>query len=128
MDIIYSKGVKNRFKTARLGIILFTANVKDSESGFWQIVDEECSAIRNSISSEDITKQPIITDARMAYKKCGKDPSRYRPSADSLMRRIVKGNELYKVNNVVDVLNLISIQSLFHIALAWIANNVGYDR
>ena len=44
-----------------------------------------------------------------------KDPNRYRPSADSLLRRIVKGNGLYKVNNIVDILNLISVKSGFSI-------------
>jgi DNA/RNA-binding domain of Phe-tRNA-synthetase-like protein len=79
----------------------------------------ESAKIRDEISSDRITAIPTIAEARAAYKSCGKDPSRYRPSADSLIRRIVKGNNLYQVNNVVDVLNLVSLKTGFSIG--------GYD-
>jgi DNA/RNA-binding domain of Phe-tRNA-synthetase-like protein len=49
------------------------------------------------------------------YSLCGKDPSRYRPSAEALMRRIVKGQDLYRINTLVDIINFISLQSGFSI-------------
>ncbi|WP_372646180.1 B3/4 domain-containing protein, partial [Ancylomarina sp.] len=49
------------------------------------------------------------------YRRVGKDPNRYRLSAESLLRRIVNGKGLYKINNVVDLLNLASIKSGFSI-------------
>jgi DNA/RNA-binding domain of Phe-tRNA-synthetase-like protein len=47
----------------------------------------------------------------MAYRLCGKDPARYRLSSEALMRRVVKGHQLYRINNVVDLLNLVSLKS-----------------
>ena len=47
-----------------------------------------------------------ILSSRNAYKKLGKDPSRYRLSSESLVKRVVKGNDLYIVNNIVDINNL----------------------
>jgi DNA/RNA-binding domain of Phe-tRNA-synthetase-like protein len=107
--------IKLKLERLKLGIIEFTAEVKDSGTKIWHIIEEESEKIKKNICANDITNLQIISDARLAYKKCGKDPSRYRPSADSLIRRIVKGNDLYKLNNVVDVLNLVSIQTGFSI-------------
>ena len=76
--------------------------------------DEEVSAILNELSrDEDFydTGIPGIQDARKAYKSCGKEPSRYRPSAEALRRRIRTGKGLYKVNTAVDIINIVSIKS-----------------
>nr|WP_261341421.1 phenylalanine--tRNA ligase beta subunit-related protein [Lentilactobacillus kosonis] len=43
------------------------------------------------------------------YKTLGKDPARFRPSSDSLWRRVVKGQELYQVNSLVDLNNYLSL-------------------
>ena len=56
-------------------------------------------------------EQINIKTTRLAYKKIGKDPSRYRVSSEALIRRILQGKGLYKINNVVDTNNLISIET-----------------
>ena len=40
---------------------------------------------------------PGIASTRRVYKACGKDPSRYRPAAEALIRRMLQGKELYHV-------------------------------
>jgi DNA/RNA-binding domain of Phe-tRNA-synthetase-like protein len=115
MQINFSSSIKEKIKSVRLGIIEFTSSVSPSSRQFWNLVDKESNSLRQHIKSEMITTIPAIASTRKAYKLCGKDPSRYRPSADSLIRRIVKGNDLYKVNDVVDVLNFISLKSGFSI-------------
>lgn len=54
---------------------------------------------------------PCIAATRQAYRRLGKDPSRYRPSAEALLRRCLQGKELYLVNNLVDIGNLLSIRT-----------------
>jgi DNA/RNA-binding domain of Phe-tRNA-synthetase-like protein len=39
------------------------------------------------------------------------DPTRYRPSSEALLRRVVQGKGLYRISNVVDVCNLCSIET-----------------
>mgnify|MGYP000517888873 CR=1 FL=1 len=56
-----------------------------------------------------------MKESRAAYKAFGKDPSRYRVSSEALIRRIGQGKGLYEVNTVVDVNNLISIESGFSV-------------
>ena len=64
---------------------------------------------------EDINKRPPIEATRRIYKVLGKDPNRYRPSAEALCRRIIRGLPIYKVNTLVDIINLVSIRSGFSI-------------
>ena len=50
-----------------------------------------------------------IAATRAVYKKCGKDPSRYRPASEQLIRRMLQGKELYQIDTLVDLVNLASI-------------------
>ena len=71
---------------------------------------ETNSDIKEEYSSlEEVLNIPLIKNARDGYKKLGKDPSRYRLACESLLRRIVKGNDLYIINNLVDIGNILSI-------------------
>ncbi len=42
----------------------------------------------------------------------GNDPTRYRGSNEALVRRISQGKDLYRVNTVVDINNLLSLETL----------------
>lgn len=59
----------------------------------------------------DIARHPAIAATRTAYKACGKDPNRYRPSQEQMMRRIVRGLGLYQVNAIVDAGNQLSLMT-----------------
>lgn len=60
-------------------------------------------------SIEEIRTEPRILATRKAYKNLGLDPSRYRPSSESLLRRVSKGNGLYQINTLVDFNNYLSL-------------------
>lgn len=85
----------------------------------WSEINEKIATIAAELKVEQISQIPAISSSRRAYKACGKDPARYRLSAEALLRRVIKRKELYQVNNVVDLLNLVSITSGFSIG--------GYD-
>jgi DNA/RNA-binding domain of Phe-tRNA-synthetase-like protein len=63
----------------------------------------------------DAASHPEILATREAYKKLGKEPSRYRGSSEALVRRIVAGKGLYFINNLVDINNLVSLESFLPI-------------
>lgn len=73
--------------------------------------------IEKTIDIKDVVNLPIIIDGRNAYKKYGKDPSRYRLATESLYRRLSKGNSLYRINNVVDLGNVLSIRTRKSVAV-----------
>jgi DNA/RNA-binding domain of Phe-tRNA-synthetase-like protein len=67
---------------------------------------------------------PIMA-TRTGYKALGKDPARYRGSAEALLRRLLAGKGLPRINNVVDVINLISAESRMPVGLYDLAHVEG---
>jgi len=94
-----------------LRVLTLQANVQNSptSSEFKLLMEEMADEIRRNYNIPDINKRPGIAATRAAYKKMGKDPNRYRPSQEQLMRRVVNGKELYFINHVVDVFNYVSL-------------------
>ena len=64
-----------------------------------------------------ILEVPAILATRAGYKTLGKDPARYRGSAEALLRRMIAGKGLPRINSVVDVINLVSVESRLPIGL-----------
>ena len=84
-------------------------------SGLWEEIKLFSKQFADSHKMSDINKRPAILETRQVYKALGKDPNRYRPSSEALCRRIIKGTELYQIDTVVDLINLISLQSGYSI-------------
>src|SRR6266436_3109243 len=72
-----------------------------------------------------VLASPQVEATRAAYKALGKDPARYRGSAEALLRRVVGGKGLPEINAVVDVINLVSVESRLPIGLYDLAHVVG---
>lgn len=89
------------------------ANVKNSayNEELWKRIGEFTELYRSKYTTDSIKDMPSIEATRQAYKKCGKDPSRYRPSSEALCRRILRGIPLYQIDTLVDLINLASINS-----------------
>ena len=64
--------------------------------------------MRSCIERKEWNEIPGIKGSRAAYKAFGRNPGRYRVSSEALIRRVRRGDELYRINSVVDVNNLIS--------------------
>ena len=86
-----------------------------SDEQLWKEITEMETHIRTTCKLEDINKFPPIQATRQAYKRLGNDPNRYRPSAEALRRRILRELPLYKIDTLVDIINLLSIQSGYSI-------------
>ncbi|MEQ1573146.1 MAG: phenylalanine--tRNA ligase beta subunit-related protein [Vicinamibacterales bacterium] len=52
-----------------------------------------------------------ISAVRTMYKRVGLDPTRRRPSSEALLRRVMKGESLPRINSLVDVCNWCSLES-----------------
>lgn len=75
----------------------------------WDEIHEKEERFRSELTTESLKEQSGIAATRRVYKACGKDPSRYRPASEALIRRMLQGKELYKINTLVDLINLASI-------------------
>ena len=64
---------------------------------------------RNELTTETLKELSPIAATRRVYRACGKDPSRYRPASEALIRRLLQGKELYQIDTLVDLINLASM-------------------
>ena len=93
------------------------ASVENSpyNEALWDQINVAVSKYKAIHKIEDIKGNPAIAATRKAYKSLGKDPNRYRPSAEALCRRIVRDLPLYQIDTLVDLINLVSIQTGYSI-------------
>lgn len=100
-----------------LHVAVVACDVKNtaSDEQLWKEIAEVENTVRSSGKLEDINKFPPIQATRQTYKRLGKDPNRYRPSAEALRRRIFRDLPLYKIDTLVDIINLLSIRSGYSI-------------
>ncbi len=75
----------------------------------WQEINQLGDKLRNELTTESLKEIASIAATRNVYKACGKDPSRYRPASEALIRRMLQGKELYQRDTLVDLINLASI-------------------
>ena len=115
MNIQISSKIRETCPNLKLAIIRCEVQNSATSNEFWQEMEVEIQRIKAIFSIEEINKRPEIAATRQAYKAFGKDPNRYRPSAEALCRRIVREIEIYKVSTLVDIINLVSIRSGFSI-------------
>ena len=119
VSISISDEFRNLWPEVQLACISCDVSMLEKSDGLWKKINEWSTEIRSSLKMEEVSQIPAIASSRKAYRALGKDPARYRLSAEALMRRVIKGNDLYQINNVVDVVNLASVKSGFSIG--------GYD-
>lgn len=75
----------------------------------WHTIHEVEQRLRSELTTDSVKSLPSIAATRTVYKLCGKDPSRYRPASEQLIRRMLQGKELYQIDTLVDLVNLASI-------------------
>ena len=75
----------------------------------WAEIEALGEKFRRELTTESLKELTSISATRRVYKACGKDPSRYRPASEALIRRVLQGKELYQRDTLVDLVNLASI-------------------
>ena len=75
----------------------------------WKEIEALGAQLRQQLTTESLKEITSIAATRRVYKACGKDPSRYRPASEALIRRVLQGKELYQRDTLVDLVNLASI-------------------
>lgn len=83
--------------------------------GLWHEIHECEADLRGRLTTDTLKHVGSIEATRRAYRACGKDPNRYRPSSEQLVRRILQGKSLYQIDTCVDLVNLASMRSGYSI-------------
>ncbi|MBC7188428.1 MAG: hypothetical protein H5U38_15490 [Calditrichaeota bacterium] len=100
-----------------LGVLHFVEVVVTSRSAeLWQELQSLGEELQRRFHNPD-GALPALQPARALYRRIGLDPTKNRPSSEALLRRVLKGMELYQINTVVDACNLCSLRFLLPIGL-----------
>ena len=75
----------------------------------WDEINSLGEKYKETLTTESLKEISGIAATRKVYRACGKDPSRYRPASEALIRRMLQGKELYQRDTLVDLVNLASI-------------------
>lgn len=83
-----------------------SVHVRSHDGRLDEPLREATHALRTAAEAAQVT-----TAVRAMYRRFGVDPTKTRPSSEALLRRLRKGDELPRINNLVDVINWSSVES-----------------
>lgn len=111
VELSIASDFAERGVTATLGVIEAAVSLPRDGAELDSALAAAVAGRTSDLADRPVAEIPSVAATRKAYKACGKDPSRYRPSAEALLRRVSQGKALYRINAVVDCNNLISLQT-----------------
>lgn len=111
VNITIDPQLKEVWQQAALGCVQCRVVVQPSSRQLLEAIDVVCRRLMDSMSIEQIKTREHIAQTRACCTALGKDVKRYRNSAEALNRRVLQGKGLYQINNVVEVNNLISLDT-----------------
>ena len=115
MNIYFSDKIKEA--APKLKVLQIEAEVINppTSDSLWNEIEVVAGELKKKYSLEQLNKRETIAATRAAYKALGKDPNRYRPSAEALGRRIIQEKGIYRLTSLIDIINLISIKTGYSI-------------
>jgi DNA/RNA-binding domain of Phe-tRNA-synthetase-like protein len=109
--------LKGKCPQVALGCVTSQVEAEESPGALIAELNACEQAILRLPEPRSVLESPQILATRAAYKALGKDPARYRGSAEALLRRVIAGKGLPRINAVVDIINLVSVENRLPIGL-----------
>jgi DNA/RNA-binding domain of Phe-tRNA-synthetase-like protein len=106
-----SEQIKELWPPVAIGVLFAQVEVMQSPGELVEELKVLAQKLQGSMKVGEISGQTAIQQGRKAYKAFGKAPARYRLSSEALLRRTLKGQGMYFVNNIVEINNLVSMES-----------------
>jgi DNA/RNA-binding domain of Phe-tRNA-synthetase-like protein len=117
MRVSIDEGLKKKCPRTALGCVTATGEAGASPAALGDEMNGRVQEILKLPFARGVLESPQIVATRAGYKALGKDPARYRGSAEALLRRVIAGKGLPQINAVVDVINLVSVESRLPVGL-----------
>jgi DNA/RNA-binding domain of Phe-tRNA-synthetase-like protein len=125
MRVSIDEGLKKKCPRTALGCVTATVEAGASPAALGDEMNGRVQEILKLPFARGVLESPQIVATRAGYKALGKDPARYRGSAEALLRRVIAGKGLPQINAVVDVINLVSVESRLPVGLYDLARVTG---
>lgn len=114
--IIIDERIKNVCPELKIGLIRARVDNVETSAELWAEIEREAAAIVGKYELLEVNKRPAVAQTRALYRALGKDPNRYRVASEALCRRVIRGLGLYRIDTLVDLINLVSIKSGYPIS------------
>ena len=101
----------------RAGVVVLDSVAVFEAPAVWNEIERLAADLRARHRGQLPSEIPGLKEARDLYKSFGMEPSRHRPSSEALLRRVLQGKDLYRLNNAVDCCNLASLSYLLPIGM-----------
>lgn len=108
MELIVEERLKELGISLVYTVVTFT-NGDYSEAIWNKLLNPLIEKIETEDTIEMIKEDEGMIATKKAYRALGKDPARFRPSSDSLWRRVIQKKGLYQINDLVDLNNYFSL-------------------
>jgi len=113
MQLQLDESLNTRIPGVTFGMVTITGvTVRDHDERLWSQVEAICRRQAREYSLDTLSAYEQIAAVRGLQKSFGFDPTRYRPSSEALLRRVLKGQGLTQINTAVDVNNMCSLSIL----------------
>jgi DNA/RNA-binding domain of Phe-tRNA-synthetase-like protein len=116
LKINFSQTIQSKISGLNLGVLFcYDFEVKKkSDYAAKQFITLE-THIKEKFSNNAPSTDPVVSAVRRMYRRIGWEPTQYRPSSEAMIRRFLKDKGLYRINNAVDLGNVVSTR--FHLPM-----------
>lgn len=129
MQLQLDESLKTRIPGVTFGMVtIHGVTVREHDEHLWKQLVMLSQRLAREFSLDSLSGNEQIAAVRSLQKSFGFDPTRYRPSSESLLRRVLKGQGLYQINTAVDVNNLCSLDFLLPVCSYDLSNVEGQVR
>ena len=125
MKVSVHEALQKKCPRVALGCVTSQVEARPSPAVLVEEMQARVQEILRLPYARGVLESPQILATRAGYKALGKDPARYRGSAEALLRRVIAGKGLPQINAVVDVINFVSVESRLPIGLYDLAHVSG---
>lgn len=115
-EIIIDERIKAVCPDMKIGVIRAKVTNSDTSAELWSEIERESDVIKQQYELLEINKRPAVAQTRTLYRALGKDPNRYRVASEALCRRVIRGLGLYRIDTLVDLINLVSMKTGYAIS------------
>jgi len=122
------EALKTKFPTLSARVMkLEGAKVKPEDPQLEAFKGEVVERIRGRWALEQLREHPLFRAYRDFFWRVGVDPTKTRPASEALIRRVLRGRPLPKINTFVDAYNLASMEAAVPLAafdMAWLSGDL----
>lgn len=125
--VTIDSSITNIWSGASLGCIAYSVEITQNNQRLWEYYESSIAVpLQQKLTGTDLVNMPQIGESRAAYKAFGIAPGRHRISSEALYRRVRQGKALYQINSLVDVNNVVSLETGYSLG-SYDTSHVGPD-